>query len=54
MAAFGNRATECSEFKNQTEGDWCKDSGSFKIRSKRILPQTTFLLRAQVASGEAV
>ena len=35
------------------EGDWYKDLGSFKICGNGSLPKT-FLLRGQVAKGEAV
>ena len=35
------------------EGDWFKDFGSFKICGRGSLPKT-FLLRGQVAKGEAV
>jgi len=35
------------------EGDWYKDFGSFKICGKGSFPKT-FLLRGQVANGEAL
>ena len=35
------------------EGDWYKDFGSFKICGHGSLPKT-FLLRGQIAKGEAV
>jgi hypothetical protein len=38
---------------NFPEGDWHKDFGSFKLCGRGSLPKT-FLLRGQVASGEAV
>jgi hypothetical protein len=38
---------------SQPEGDWYRDFGSFKICGRGALPKT-FLLRGQVAKGEAV